>query len=225
MTHGRIADRLGESRRFRDSSALPRGLGLAIATTSPAFFPHLEQCIRCANSFGVTFKPTRRAGAWSCISASATLAHDPHQEVAEAIIEPLDVTPHAHERMVQRAVEGRPCGSSRASVVDEVTLSRYASSSPVSQNWRHSHHCVRKRARSRHSGGQEAAVLSHEGGHYVLVLSSGHPCGRRRMVRGSNALACRPQTRLGIGPITASACLPPLARAMTSRTAGSSPPG
>jgi hypothetical protein len=32
---------------------MPRGLGLATATTSAAFFPHFEQRIRCASSLRV----------------------------------------------------------------------------------------------------------------------------------------------------------------------------
>ena len=39
----------------------PRGLGFATATTSAAFFPHLEQRIRSASCFSVIFQPTRRA--------------------------------------------------------------------------------------------------------------------------------------------------------------------
>jgi len=41
----------------------PLGLGLAIATTSAAFLPHLEQRIRSASSLSVIFQPTRRARA------------------------------------------------------------------------------------------------------------------------------------------------------------------
>jgi hypothetical protein len=49
----------------------PRGLGLATATTSAAFFPHLEQRIPGASSFGVTFQPTRHARACGAISRQA----------------------------------------------------------------------------------------------------------------------------------------------------------
>ena len=36
-----------------------RGLGLATATTSAAFFPHLEHRIRGSSSPSVTFRPTK----------------------------------------------------------------------------------------------------------------------------------------------------------------------
>jgi hypothetical protein len=39
----------------------PRGLGLATATTSAAFFPHCEQRRRSASSLSVIDQPTRRA--------------------------------------------------------------------------------------------------------------------------------------------------------------------
>lgn len=42
---------------------MPRGLGLATATTSAVFFPHCEQRIRCASSLSVIDQPTRRASA------------------------------------------------------------------------------------------------------------------------------------------------------------------
>jgi hypothetical protein len=54
----------------------PRGLGFAIATTSAAFLPHLEQRIGWASSFRVTFQPTRRARASGSISRTA-----PHPQV------------------------------------------------------------------------------------------------------------------------------------------------
>jgi hypothetical protein len=41
----------------------PRGLGLATATTSAAFFPHLEQRIRVARAASVTDLPPMRANA------------------------------------------------------------------------------------------------------------------------------------------------------------------
>ena len=50
---------------------MPRGLGLATATTSAAFFPHLEQRIRSASSRSVIFQPTRRASASGSISRRA----------------------------------------------------------------------------------------------------------------------------------------------------------
>ena len=74
----------------------PRGLGLATATTSAAFFPHLEQRIRSASSFSVTFQPPRRSERLRLyFPAGATLAHDTHQEVAEAVVQFLDVGEHA----------------------------------------------------------------------------------------------------------------------------------
>jgi hypothetical protein len=53
----------------------PLGLGLATATTSAAFFPHLEQRIRDASSCNVTFQPTRRARACGVISRQAPHSH------------------------------------------------------------------------------------------------------------------------------------------------------
>jgi hypothetical protein len=41
----------------------PRGLGLATATTSAAFFPHFEQRSRGARALSVLDQPTRRARA------------------------------------------------------------------------------------------------------------------------------------------------------------------
>jgi hypothetical protein len=62
--------------RFNDlRHTWARGLGLATATTSAAFFPHLEQRIRDASSLSVTFQPIRRAGAWSGISRPAPHSH------------------------------------------------------------------------------------------------------------------------------------------------------
>jgi hypothetical protein len=52
---------------------MPRGLGLATATTSAAFFPQCEQRIRCASPLRVADQPTRRAGASGSISR-----HAPH---------------------------------------------------------------------------------------------------------------------------------------------------
>jgi hypothetical protein len=43
---------------------------------------------------------------WLYFPAGTTLAHVPHQEVAEAIIEPLDVREHAHVRMVRTGCAG-----------------------------------------------------------------------------------------------------------------------
>jgi len=42
---------------------MPRGLGLATATTSAAFFPHREQRRPCASSLSATDQPTSRARA------------------------------------------------------------------------------------------------------------------------------------------------------------------
>jgi hypothetical protein len=53
----------------------PRGLGLATATTSAAFFPHLEQRMRGASSVSVIFQPIRRARAWGGISRQAPHSH------------------------------------------------------------------------------------------------------------------------------------------------------
>jgi len=55
----RYARRVGDD--FTKGST--RGLGLAIAITSAAFFPHCEQRIRSASSLSVIFQPTRRASA------------------------------------------------------------------------------------------------------------------------------------------------------------------
>src|SRR4029077_16421749 len=49
--------------RCCDTVRIPRGLSLATAMTSAAFFPHLEQRIRSASSLSVIFHPTRRARA------------------------------------------------------------------------------------------------------------------------------------------------------------------
>jgi hypothetical protein len=52
---------------------MPRGLGLATPPPLQRFSRHLEQRIRCASSFSVTFQPTRRARASGSISR--TLPH------------------------------------------------------------------------------------------------------------------------------------------------------
>jgi len=79
---------------------MPRGLGLATATTSAAFLPHCEQRMRSASSLSVIFQPTRRKCLRLNLTARAALADHPHEEVAEAIVELLDVREHAHPRMV-----------------------------------------------------------------------------------------------------------------------------
>jgi len=50
---------------------MPRGRGLATATTSAAFFPHREQRIRSASSLSVIDQPSRRARASGSISRHA----------------------------------------------------------------------------------------------------------------------------------------------------------
>ena len=53
-----------------------RGLGLATATTSVAFFPHCEQRIRCASCLSVILQPTSRA------SASGSMCREaPHTQL------------------------------------------------------------------------------------------------------------------------------------------------
>jgi hypothetical protein len=49
----------------------PLGLGLAAATTSAPFLPHLEHRIRSASSLSVIDQPTRRAKASGSISRHA----------------------------------------------------------------------------------------------------------------------------------------------------------
>ena len=79
----------------------PGGLGRATATISATFFPHCEQAHPARERrerhrppgdarerFGLDV-PGRPAG-----------AGDAHQEVTEALVEPLDVRQHAHRRMV-----------------------------------------------------------------------------------------------------------------------------
>jgi hypothetical protein len=44
---------------FRQRRPPHRGLGIATATTSAAFQPHLEQRVRSARSLSVTFQPTQ----------------------------------------------------------------------------------------------------------------------------------------------------------------------
>jgi hypothetical protein len=63
----RAFERLCESLGFD----VPRGLGLATATTSAAFLPHFEQRIRCASSLRVADQPMRRARASGSISRQA----------------------------------------------------------------------------------------------------------------------------------------------------------
>ena len=67
---------------------MPRGLGLATATTSAAFFPHCEQRRRGATALSVVDQPARRAGASRSISRTA------------AVVELLDVSEHPHPRML-----------------------------------------------------------------------------------------------------------------------------
>jgi hypothetical protein len=43
------------------------------------------------------------------LPAGAALAHHAHQEIAEAIVKPLDVREHAHARMVPSERGERPC--------------------------------------------------------------------------------------------------------------------
>jgi hypothetical protein len=84
---------------FPNQLALPNAsgaaLGLATATTSAAFFPHCEQRNRGARSSSIIDQPIRRA------RASTALADHSHQELAEAIVQSLDVSEHAHARMVR----------------------------------------------------------------------------------------------------------------------------
>ena len=60
------------------SSVLPRGLGLATAITSAAFFPHFEQRIRGASALSVIDQPTRRAKASGSISRHAPQSQITH---------------------------------------------------------------------------------------------------------------------------------------------------
>jgi hypothetical protein len=69
----------------------PRGLDFATATPSAAFFPHLEQRIRGASSVSVTFQPTRRERLGLNLAARGALAQHAHQEITEAVVQPLDV--------------------------------------------------------------------------------------------------------------------------------------
>ena len=62
-----------------------RGLGFATAKTSAAFSPHLEQRIRCARSFSVTFQPDQAwQRFWLNLAARAAVTDDAHQELAKA---------------------------------------------------------------------------------------------------------------------------------------------
>jgi|SRR5215469_10732927 len=80
----------------------PLGLGLAIATTSAAFFPDLEQHFQPTGPAEGHF-PANQAS--ECLrlnlTASAAIADHAHEEVAEAIVQPLDVRQHAYGRMVR----------------------------------------------------------------------------------------------------------------------------
>jgi len=83
---------------------MPRGLGLATATTSAAFFPHREQRRPCASSLSATDQPTSRARASGSISRQVPhLADHAHQELTKAIVQLLDVRERAHRRMVVTA--------------------------------------------------------------------------------------------------------------------------
>jgi hypothetical protein len=59
------------TRSVRTLRHTPRGLGLATATTSAAFFPHLEQRSRGARVSSDVDQPTRRARASGSISRTA----------------------------------------------------------------------------------------------------------------------------------------------------------
>jgi hypothetical protein len=92
-----------------------RGLGLATATTSAAFLPHWEQ----AHPWHELFErhpPADDAGEGLRLNLTTgtALAHNAHEEIAEAAIEPLDVSQDAHPRMMRRAVLVRPCSARRA---------------------------------------------------------------------------------------------------------------
>jgi hypothetical protein len=57
---------------------------LAIATTSIAFLPHLEQRIRSASSLSVTFQSTQASqGLRLNLTARSANTHHAHEEVAE----------------------------------------------------------------------------------------------------------------------------------------------
>jgi hypothetical protein len=94
----------------------PRGLGLATATTSAPFFPHLEHRIRSASSLRVidTADQARQCLRLDVTRGAAHAAHA-HQEFTKAIVELLDVSEHAHPRMVRRAGPVRPCSSGERS--------------------------------------------------------------------------------------------------------------
>ena len=75
---------------------MPRGLGLATAPTSAAFFPHCEQRIRSASSVSVTFQPNRRARASGSTEAKRRKRSSHAPGTGEAVVEFLDVSEDPH---------------------------------------------------------------------------------------------------------------------------------
>ena len=100
-----------------------RDLGFATAVTCAVFLPHREHRIRSASSLSVVFQPRQSCKCvWLNLTARAALTHHTHEEVAEAVIEPLDVSEHAHAHMV-RSRRARVC-SVRDNVLNCTTSGR-----------------------------------------------------------------------------------------------------
>jgi hypothetical protein len=84
---------------------MSRGLGLATATTSAAFFPHREQRNLGASALSVVDRPQQaRQDFWCDVTRGAARAAHAHQELPEAVVELLDVSEHTHWRMVRGGV-------------------------------------------------------------------------------------------------------------------------
>jgi len=85
--------------------------------------PHREHRIRSASSLSVVFQPTQSCKClWLNLTARAALTHHTHEEAAEAVIEPLDVSEHAHAHMV-RSHRAQVC-SVRDNVLNRTTSGR-----------------------------------------------------------------------------------------------------
>jgi len=93
ISYGRRASRRATQHSQWGFFGTPRGLGLATATTSAAFWPQREQRSPGVNSLRVVDQPTKRARASGSISRHAPQTHHhAHQELPEAVVELLDVS-------------------------------------------------------------------------------------------------------------------------------------
>lgn len=93
---------------------MPRGRGFATATTSAALLPNYEQRNRDAKSLSVVDPPTGQRLGVDLSHGAASAAHS-HEELAETVVELLDVSEHAHGRMVRTGALGRPCSAGASS--------------------------------------------------------------------------------------------------------------